>query len=55
MDTWEKETIIKIVDAFLDERFPTVIVSGYGFDLFVRVTPEEIFAKADELYYVPLN
>lgn len=35
MDTWEKETIIKIVDAFLDERFPTVIVSGYGFDLFV--------------------
>ncbi|KAH7043750.1 P-loop containing nucleoside triphosphate hydrolase protein [Linnemannia elongata] len=25
MDTWEKETIIKIVDAFLDERFPTVI------------------------------
>ncbi|KAG9062585.1 hypothetical protein KI688_004887 [Linnemannia hyalina] len=25
MDTWEKETILKIVDAFLDERFPTVI------------------------------
>ncbi|KAG0282085.1 hypothetical protein BGZ96_000846 [Linnemannia gamsii] len=25
MDTWEKETIIKIVDAFLDERFPTII------------------------------
>ncbi|KAF8930325.1 hypothetical protein BGZ47_000608 [Haplosporangium gracile] len=25
MDTWEKETITKIVDAFLDERFPTVI------------------------------
>ncbi|KAF9155484.1 hypothetical protein BG015_009676 [Linnemannia schmuckeri] len=25
MDTWEKETITKIVDAFLEERFPTVI------------------------------
>ncbi|KAF9079695.1 hypothetical protein BGX29_007942 [Mortierella sp. GBA35] len=25
MDSWEKETIKKIVDAFLDERFPTVI------------------------------
>ncbi|KAF9540035.1 hypothetical protein EC957_004702 [Mortierella hygrophila] len=25
MDTWEKETILKVVDAFLDERFPTVI------------------------------
>ncbi|KAF9134139.1 hypothetical protein BGW39_008054 [Mortierella sp. 14UC] len=25
MDTWEKETITKIVDAFLDERFPTII------------------------------
>ncbi len=27
MDTWEKETVKKVVDAFLDERFPTVIVS----------------------------
>ena len=27
MDTWEKETIKKVVDAFLDERFPTIIVS----------------------------
>ncbi|KAF9925195.1 hypothetical protein FBU30_004975 [Linnemannia zychae] len=25
METWEKETITKLVDAFLDERFPTVI------------------------------
>ncbi|KAF9386907.1 hypothetical protein CPB97_003204, partial [Podila verticillata] len=25
MDTWEKETIRKVVDAFLDERFPTII------------------------------
>ncbi|GJJ74859.1 ribosome-binding ATPase [Entomortierella parvispora] len=25
MDTWEKETIKKVVDAFLDERFPTII------------------------------
>ncbi|KAF8985082.1 hypothetical protein BGZ46_006044 [Entomortierella lignicola] len=25
MDTWDKETIKKVVDAFLDERFPTVI------------------------------
>ncbi|KAF9424645.1 hypothetical protein BGZ94_008007 [Podila epigama] len=25
MDTWEKETILKVVDAFLDERFPTII------------------------------
>ncbi|KAG0317271.1 hypothetical protein BGZ99_006413 [Dissophora globulifera] len=25
MDTWDKETVRKVVDAFLDERFPTVI------------------------------
>lgn len=28
MDTWEKETIRKMVDAFLDERFPTIIVTS---------------------------
>ncbi|KAG0349740.1 hypothetical protein BGZ54_004227, partial [Gamsiella multidivaricata] len=25
MDTWDKETLRKVVDAFLDERFPTII------------------------------
>ena len=27
LDKWDKETIKKMVDAFLEERFPTVIVS----------------------------
>jgi hypothetical protein len=27
LETWDKDTIKKVVDAFLDERFPTIIVS----------------------------
>jgi hypothetical protein len=27
LDKWDRDTVHKVVDAFLDERFPTIIAS----------------------------